>query len=146
MLIREKQKNLLEVNSILKICRKLKERRLISENLVRNLKSRSSHTDMFSRKGGLKICSKFTGEHPYLSAILIMFLCNSIEITLQYRCSPVNLAHIFRTPFPKNTSGRLLMKWFNNYSSVLKYSASCSLIVSFFEPLSTRITLFRNPA
>ena len=32
-----------------------------------------------------------------------------IEITLRDGCSPVNLLHIFRTPFPKNTSGRLLL-------------------------------------
>ena len=31
-----------------------------------------------------------------------------VEITLQHGCSPVNLLNIFRTPFPKNTSGRLL--------------------------------------
>ena len=35
--------------------------------------------------------------------------CNFIEITLTYGCSPVNLVHIFRTPFPKNTSGWLLL-------------------------------------
>ena len=28
-------------------------------------------------------------------------LCNFIEITLRHVCSPVNLLHIFRTPFPK---------------------------------------------
>ena len=32
------------------------------------------------------------------------------EITLRHGCSPVNLLHIFRTPFLKNTSGRLLLK------------------------------------
>ena len=32
-------------------------------------------------------------------------------ITLWHRFSPVNLLHIFRTPFPKNTSGRLLLTW-----------------------------------
>ena len=32
-----------------------------------------------------------------------------VEITLQHGCSPVNLPHIFRTSFPKNTSGRLLL-------------------------------------
>ena len=32
-----------------------------------------------------------------------------IEITLWYGCSPVNLLHIFEIPFPKNTSGRLLL-------------------------------------
>ena len=35
---------------------------------------------------------------------------NFIEISLRHGCSPVNLLHIFRTPFPKNTSGRLLLK------------------------------------
>ena len=35
-------------------------------------------------------------------------LWNFIEITLRFRCSPVNLQHIFRTLFPKNTSGWLL--------------------------------------
>ena len=35
--------------------------------------------------------------------------CNFIEITLTHGCSPVNLVHIFRTPFPKNTSGWLLL-------------------------------------
>ena len=32
------------------------------------------------------------------------------QITLRYGCSPVNLLHIFRTPFTKNTSGWLLLK------------------------------------
>ena len=45
---------------------------------------------------------------------------NFIEITLRHGCSPVNLPHIFRTPFPKNTSRRLLLYLFggvlkNNY-------------------------------
>ena len=34
---------------------------------------------------------------------------NFIEITLRHGCSPVNLLHIFRTLFPKNTSGWLLL-------------------------------------
>ena len=35
---------------------------------------------------------------------------NFIEIALRHGCSTVNLLHIFRTPFPKNTSGRLLLR------------------------------------
>ena len=34
---------------------------------------------------------------------------NFIEIALRHGCSPVNLLHIFRTLFPKNTSGWLLL-------------------------------------
>ena len=34
---------------------------------------------------------------------------NFIEIALRHGCSPVNLLHIFRTLFPRNTSGRLLL-------------------------------------
>ena len=43
-------------------------------------------------------------EHPCRSVISIKMLCNFIGIPLWHGCSPVNLLHIFRTPFPKNTS------------------------------------------
>ena len=33
-----------------------------------------------------------------------------IEITLRQECSPINLLHIFGTPFTKNTSWQLLLK------------------------------------
>ena len=41
--------------------------------------------------------------------IRLKLLRNFIEITLRHGCSPVNLLHIFRTPFTKNTSGWLLL-------------------------------------
>ena len=43
------------------------------------------------------------------SVISIKLLCNFIEITLRHGCYPVNLLHIFGTPFTKNTSGQLLV-------------------------------------
>ena len=36
-------------------------------------------------------------------------LFNFIEITLRHGCSRVNFLHIFRTPFPKNTSEGLFL-------------------------------------
>ena len=39
-----------------------------------------------------------------------MLQSNFTEITLCYGYSPVNLPHIFRTPFPRNTSGGLLLE------------------------------------
>ena len=70
----------------------------------------SSHSEVFLEKAVLKMCSKFTREQPCQSAVSINLQSNFIEIALRYGCSPVNLLHIFRTPFPKNTSGRLLLR------------------------------------
>ena len=70
---------------------------------------RSSTSEVFLQKADLKICKKLKGKQPCRSAISIKLLCNFIEITLRHRCSPVNLLHIFRTSFPKNTSRRLLL-------------------------------------
>ena len=72
-------------------------------------KRRSSHPEVFLGKGVVKICSKFKGEHPCRSAISIRLQSDIIEITFRHECSPVNLLHIFRTPFLKNTSGWLLL-------------------------------------
>ena len=66
---------------------------------------RSSQAEVFLGKVVLKICSKFTGEHPCRSVISIN------EITLRHGCSPVNLLHIFRTPCPKNSSEWLLLHY-----------------------------------
>ena len=55
---------------------------------VVNKPFRSSHPEVLLGKGVLNMCSKFTGEHPYQSV-------NHIR----HGCSPVNLPHIFRTPF-----------------------------------------------
>ena len=57
---------------------------------------------MFLKKGVLKICSKFTGEHPYRSVISIKLQSSFIETPLRHGCSLVNLLHIFRAPFPKS--------------------------------------------
>ena len=77
--------------------------------VILNVIIRSSRPEVFLRKCVLKICSKFTGEHPCRSVISIKLLCNFIEIALRHGCSPVNLQHIFRTPFTKDISGRLLL-------------------------------------
>ena len=69
----------------------------------------SSRPEVFLGKGLLKMSSKLTGEYACRNVISIKLLCNFIEITLRHACSPVSLLHIFRIPFLKNTSGRLLV-------------------------------------
>ena len=49
---------------------------------------------------------------------------NFIESALRHGCSPVNLLHIFRTVFPKNTSGRLLLQYVHcncSFSSLCRH-------------------------
>ena len=53
--------------------------------------TRTSSPEVFLGKGFLKKCRRFIEEHPCRSAFLINILCN--------------LLYIFRTPFPKNTTG-----------------------------------------
>ena len=74
------------------------------------LETEKEPTRGFLKKSFLKICCKFTEEHPCRSAISLKLLCNFIEIALRHGCSPVNLLHIFRTLFPRNTSGWLLLE------------------------------------
>ena len=62
---------------------------------------RSSPPGVFLWKGFLKKCIKFPGEHS----------SNFIEITVCQGCSPVNLLHIFITPFPKKNLWRAASDW-----------------------------------
>ena len=65
--------------------------------------------EVFLAKGVLKICSKFTREHPCRTVISEKWQSKFIKIALRHGCSPVNLLHIFRTTFPRNTSEWLLV-------------------------------------
>ena len=63
--------------------------------------------EVFLGNGALKICSKFSGEHPSQSVISI-----NIEITLRHGCFPVHFMNIFRIAFYGNTYGGPLLKIF----------------------------------
>ena len=64
--------------------------------------------EVFLEKGVLKIYRKFTAEHQ--CQISIQLQSNFIEIALRHGYYPVNFLHIFRPPFPRNTSGWLLLQ------------------------------------
>ena len=82
--------------------------------LIKLLPFRSSCPKQLLGKGVLKICSKLTEEHPCRSVISIKLRGNFTEITIQHGCSPVNLLHIFRTPFTKNTYELLLLTFISS--------------------------------
>ena len=63
--------------------------------LVRTDIVRSSCPEAFLGKGVLKLCIKFTGEHPCRSAVSIKFQRNFIENTFRYECSPIYICCIF---------------------------------------------------
>ena len=90
--------------SCIKLQRSIPEKQIfypICDNLLEFY--RSSHPEVFLGKGVLKICSKL--QHNTHTEVRNNFT----EIALWHGCSPVNLLHILRTPFPKNASGRLLL-------------------------------------
>ena len=64
---------------------------------------------MFLKKVFLKLCSKFTGEHPCRSGTSMKLQSNLLKLHFGMRVFAVNLLYIFRTPFPKNSSGWLLV-------------------------------------
>ena len=75
------------------------------ESVLNSLYIRSNRPQVFFGKCVLKICMQqflYTGEHPYAK---VQF----IKLTVWHGCSPVNLLHIFRTYFPKNTYRWLLL-------------------------------------
>ena len=115
-----------------------------------------SHFENFNRASHLKLTEADTQrcswkkvfwkhaatlqENPCRSVISKRLLCNFIEITLRHGCSPVNLLHISRTRFTRNTSGRLLVNWVDS-----KHKAGFPLVDFFrtnglFSPLMHHIT------
>ena len=74
-----------------------------------NLRIQSEYRKLRTRRNSVFGHFSRIVNHPCRSVISIKLLCNFIEIALQYGCSPVNLLHIFRTPFTKNKSERLLL-------------------------------------
>ena len=52
---------------------------------------------------------KWCSGSNFIEKVFWKLQSNFIEITLRHGCSPVSLLHIFRTPFTKNASRRLLL-------------------------------------
>ena len=107
---------------------------------------RSSPPEVFLEKGCLKICSKFTGEHPCRIVISIELLCYFIQVALRHGCSHLNLLHIFRTYFSKNTYRGLLLQLrrFTKYNIQQVYYAT--LVLASCRYCGDNVDFFQNNA
>ena len=65
--------------------------------------------------------------------------CDFNKVALGDGCSPVNLLHIFRTPFPKNSSGRLLL-----YLILLTSANTICSTYDILLPFESKIFSFAN--
>ena len=81
--------------------------------LLRKQSKKLGHSEAAVRGVLKKRCSEKMQQiyrrAPMTKCNFNQFSSNFIEITLWHGCSPVNLLHIFRTSFLKNTSGWLLV-------------------------------------
>ena len=83
-------------------------------HIIKSKPYRSSYPKVFLGKRVLKI---------FVLKIYVL-QSNFIEITLRHGCSSVNLLHIFRTPFLKNTSGQLILVLLLAFTVIPKYKTS----------------------
>ena len=77
-----------------------------SENMQQS--HRKTSMPKFDKKVFLNYAADLQ-ENTHAKVILIKLLSNFIDITLWHGCSPVNLLHVFRTPFYENTCKKLLL-------------------------------------
>ena len=106
-------------------------------NLCTTIRNRSSHPRVFLGKGVLKICSKFTREHPWWNAILIKMQGKIFKMTLRHECSPLNLLYIFRTSFLKNISGGC----FSTKTTLMSYSIIPDLFICIISDLFIKLVI-----
>ena len=57
---------------------------------------------------GVSEATEYVSESEAVVQRYLLHICLQRNHT-SHKCSPVNLLHIFRSPFLKNTSGRLLL-------------------------------------
>ena len=106
---------------------KMKSKLTPSNKTFRNLLKQPSR-GVLRKRYSESMQQIYRRAHTCRSAISVKLQSNFIEITRRYGCSPVNLLHISRIPFFKNTSGSLLLNlplisnslessaWLNKYT------------------------------
>ena len=91
--IRSRPKNLSKIEHYIKMS---------AANLFEFATIRSSHPEVFCKKGALKNFTKFTAKNTFAR---VSFLASLLKKILWKRCFPVNFANFLRTSFSTDTSG-----------------------------------------
>ena len=108
--------------------------RVMHKQKVKISNYRSSPPQVFLRKGVLKICSKFAGEHPCRSVISIKLLCQRpttlLKKRLRHICFPVNFAKFLRAPF-----------FIEHFCWLLLYYKHCTLNFAIFKYFFKKINI-----
>ena len=81
---------------------------LLEESFYEDLPSQLS-IDVFIKRCSENMQQIYRRTHLCQFLISIKLRGKFIEIAIRHGCSSVNLLHIFRTPFPTNTYGGLLL-------------------------------------
>ena len=86
----------------------------------------------------------------HFNKVALQLCCNFIEIALLYGYSPVNLLHIFRITFLKDTSGRLFLYFTLEFFelSILKWISlieQCSFVKWVFSNVGGKFKLSEQP-
>ena len=71
--------------------------------------------------------------------------CDFNKIALRHGCFPVSLLHIFRTPFPKNISGRLLLDLSKNQKQQNQSDVFLNFSCDFFNSFMRRAVIIQKP-
>ena len=99
-----------------------------------NFANRIYFTSCIMKKHCFLLWTKETAFFPYFYHQKQPFrgfvTCNFIEMELQHECSPVNLLHIFRTPFLKNTPEWMVMHYEINFYSAELFE--CAINFKFY--------------
>ena len=91
------------------------------DHIVRIIvQDRSSHPEVFLRKGVLKICSQFTGEHPCRSVISIKLQSNGRKQSTFYKCF-IKFRRSLTTPPLEKNKLKIEMSWKLKFSDFFLY-------------------------
>ena len=95
-----------------------------SENrILRIINCRSSHPEMFCKKGVLRNFAKFTGKHVcqnlFFKKVAGLSPAGLLQKRPWHRSFPVNLTKFLRTPFLQKSSGGCFCNWLNNLMKII---------------------------